>query len=81
MTLLLCAAECMYASSPSQDLYKQEAKSLSELSIDEVCQWFTSIGLQKCLPLIRGKTSYFNSSPSFSLVCSKIYLESLCHIK
>uniref|UniRef100_A0A096MFM7 PDZ domain-containing protein n=1 Tax=Poecilia formosa TaxID=48698 RepID=A0A096MFM7_POEFO len=40
-------------SSTSQDLYKQEAKSLSELSIEEVCQWFTSIGLQKCLPLIR----------------------------
>ncbi|XP_054885174.1 uncharacterized protein LOC129359555 isoform X2 [Poeciliopsis prolifica] len=36
-----------------KDLYKQEAKSLSELSIEEVCQWFTSIGLQKCLPLIR----------------------------
>ncbi|XP_043992475.1 uncharacterized protein LOC122842557 [Gambusia affinis] len=37
----------------NKDLCKQEAKSLSELSIEEVCQWFTSIGLQKCLPLIR----------------------------
>lgn len=34
-------------------LYKQEAKSLNELSTEEVCQWFTSIGLNKCLPLIR----------------------------
>ncbi|XP_038123463.1 uncharacterized protein LOC119771504 isoform X2 [Cyprinodon tularosa] len=36
-----------------QDLYKQKAKSLSELSTEEVCQWFTSIGLEKCLPFIR----------------------------
>ncbi|XP_047206963.1 uncharacterized protein LOC124858793 [Girardinichthys multiradiatus] len=36
-----------------KDLHKQEAKSLSELSTEEVCQWFTSVGLQKCLPLIR----------------------------
>ncbi|KAM4730364.1 uncharacterized protein FYW61_010626 isoform 2-T3 [Anableps anableps] len=34
-------------------LHKQGAKSLSELSTEEVCQWFTSIGLQKCLPLIK----------------------------
>ncbi|XP_030011896.1 uncharacterized protein LOC115434220 isoform X2 [Sphaeramia orbicularis] len=31
----------------------QISKSLKELNIDEVCQWFTSIGLQKCLPFIR----------------------------
>uniref|UniRef100_A0AAV2JL63 SAM domain-containing protein n=1 Tax=Knipowitschia caucasica TaxID=637954 RepID=A0AAV2JL63_KNICA len=29
------------------------AKTLREMNTEEVCQWFTSIGLQKCLPLIR----------------------------
>ncbi|XP_012730292.3 uncharacterized protein LOC105934722 isoform X2 [Fundulus heteroclitus] len=36
-----------------KDLHKQEAKSLSALSTEEVCQWFTSIGLQKCVRLIQ----------------------------
>lgn len=44
-----------YVASPSpQELERQVAKSLRELSTDEVCQWFTSIGLQKCLPFIKG---------------------------
>ncbi|CAL8300113.1 unnamed protein product [Merluccius merluccius] len=29
------------------------AKSLGALNTDDVCQWFSSIGLQKCLPFIR----------------------------
>ncbi|CAL8257999.1 unnamed protein product [Lota lota] len=29
------------------------AKSLGGLNTDEVCQWFSSLGLQKCLPFIR----------------------------
>ncbi|XP_026079355.1 uncharacterized protein LOC113056740 [Carassius auratus] len=29
------------------------AKSLAELNTEEVCQWFSNIGLQKCLPFIR----------------------------
>ncbi|XP_023255873.1 spindle pole body component 110-like [Seriola lalandi dorsalis] len=39
---------------PEKDVDRQVAKSLGELSTDEVCQWFTNIGLEKCLPLIRG---------------------------
>ncbi|XP_044228892.1 uncharacterized protein LOC122997045 [Thunnus albacares] len=38
---------------PEKDMGRQVAKSLKELNTDEVCQWFTSIGLQKCLPFIR----------------------------
>ncbi|KAG7230029.1 hypothetical protein INR49_009749 [Caranx melampygus] len=38
---------------PEKDLVRQVAKSLGELNTDEVCQWFTNIGLEKCLPLIR----------------------------
>ncbi|XP_051234504.1 uncharacterized protein LOC127351223 [Dicentrarchus labrax] len=38
---------------PEKDMDGKVAKSLRELSTDEVCQWFTSIGLQKCLPFIR----------------------------
>ncbi|XP_044069171.1 uncharacterized protein LOC122883990 isoform X2 [Siniperca chuatsi] len=36
-----------------RDVDGQVAKSLGELNTDEVCQWFTNIGLQKCLPFIR----------------------------
>lgn len=62
----------MYASSTSpQGLNKQEAKSLNELSTEEVCQWFTSIGLQKCLPLIQGKTPHFDSHYTALSVRSK----------
>ncbi|XP_034040264.1 uncharacterized protein LOC117522952 [Thalassophryne amazonica] len=32
---------------------EQVAKSLRDLNTHEVCQWFTSIGLHKCLPFIR----------------------------
>ncbi|XP_035848416.1 uncharacterized protein LOC116051362 [Sander lucioperca] len=38
---------------PEKDVDRQVAKCLQELNTDEVCQWFTSIGLQKCLPFIR----------------------------
>ncbi|XP_029962420.1 uncharacterized protein LOC115399270 [Salarias fasciatus] len=38
---------------PEKDEDRQVAKSLRELNTDEVCRWFTSIGLQKCLPFIR----------------------------
>lgn len=44
-----------YVTAPSpQDIDRQEAKSLGKLNTDEVCQWFTGIGLAKCLPFIRG---------------------------
>ncbi|KAM8852173.1 uncharacterized protein ACB058_011184 [Synchiropus picturatus] len=36
-----------------KDVDGQKAKSLQELSTDEVCQWFTRIGLPKYLPFIR----------------------------
>ncbi|GAA6213988.1 uncharacterized protein LOC116051362 [Lates japonicus] len=38
---------------PEKDMDRQVAKSLGELNTDEICQWFTNIGLQKCLPFIR----------------------------
>ena len=38
-----------------QELSGPRAKALAELNTEEVCQWFSSIGLHKCLPLIRGK--------------------------
>ncbi|XP_040906337.1 uncharacterized protein LOC121189923 [Toxotes jaculatrix] len=38
---------------PEKDVNRQVAKSLRELNTAEVCQWFTNIGLQKCLPFIR----------------------------
>ncbi|XP_031730454.1 uncharacterized protein LOC116398358 [Anarrhichthys ocellatus] len=38
---------------PEKDVDRQVAKCLGELNTDEVCQWFSSIGLQKCLPFIR----------------------------
>ncbi|XP_038592784.1 uncharacterized protein LOC119916896 [Micropterus salmoides] len=38
---------------PEKVVNKQVAKSFGELNTDEVCQWFTNIGLQKCLPFIR----------------------------
>ncbi|KAL7383206.1 hypothetical protein ABVT39_006495 [Epinephelus coioides] len=36
-----------------KDVDRQVAKCLGELNNDEVCQWFTNIGLHKCLPFIR----------------------------
>ncbi|KAI3363067.1 hypothetical protein L3Q82_011726, partial [Scortum barcoo] len=38
---------------PEKDMDRQVAKCLGELNTDEVCQWFTSIGLHKCQPFIR----------------------------
>ncbi|XP_028324777.1 uncharacterized protein LOC114476956 [Gouania willdenowi] len=37
----------------NKDVDGHESKSLRELNTEDVCQWFTSIGLQKCLPFIR----------------------------
>ncbi|XP_048061401.1 uncharacterized protein LOC125277155 isoform X1 [Megalobrama amblycephala] len=36
-----------------QDSNGYNAKTLAELNTEEVCQWFSNIGLQKCLPFIR----------------------------
>lgn len=50
-----CGVSSRYVTAPSpQAIDRQEAKSLGKLNTDEVCQWFTKIGLQKCLPFIRG---------------------------
>ncbi|XP_034465310.1 uncharacterized protein LOC117775875 isoform X1 [Hippoglossus hippoglossus] len=38
---------------PEKDVDRQVAKCLRELNTEEVCQWFTNIGLQKCLPCIK----------------------------
>ncbi|KAM4591031.1 uncharacterized protein PAE49_013904 [Odontesthes bonariensis] len=38
---------------PVKQVQRQATKSLNELNTEEVCQWFTNIGLQKCLPFIR----------------------------
>ncbi|XP_077439025.1 uncharacterized protein LOC144061945 [Vanacampus margaritifer] len=38
---------------PEKTVNRQEAKSLKERNTNEMCQWFTSIGLQKCLPFIQ----------------------------
>lgn len=57
-----CGISSRYVTSPSpQDMDRQVAKCLRELNTDEICQWFTSIGLQKCLPFIRGKTHFSDS--------------------
>lgn len=50
-----CCLNSRYVTTPSpQDMGRQQAKSLGKLNIDEVCHWFTGIGLHKCLPFIRG---------------------------
>lgn len=50
-----CGLNSRYVTAPfPQDMDRQQAKSLGKLSTEEVCQWFTRIGLQKCLPFIRG---------------------------
>ncbi|KAM6997208.1 uncharacterized protein LKV04_005932 [Tautogolabrus adspersus] len=36
-----------------KDVDKQGAKSLREMNTEDVCQWFTSIRLHKCLPFIK----------------------------
>ncbi|XP_066552870.1 uncharacterized protein LOC136718960 [Amia ocellicauda] len=36
------------------DSARDKAKLLEELDSEEICQWFTQIGLQKCVPLIKG---------------------------
>ncbi|XP_066507360.1 putative leucine-rich repeat-containing protein DDB_G0290503 isoform X2 [Hoplias malabaricus] len=37
----------------AQDSNRHRAKTLAELNVEEVCQWFSSIGLEKCLSFIR----------------------------
>ncbi|XP_065815911.1 uncharacterized protein [Labrus bergylta] len=36
-----------------KDADKPGAKSLREMNTEDVCQWFTSVGLHRCLPLIK----------------------------
>ncbi|XP_030603281.1 uncharacterized protein LOC115792849 [Archocentrus centrarchus] len=38
---------------PEKDTERQVAKSLRELNTEEVCQWFTRVGLQKCISFIK----------------------------
>ncbi|KAA0718148.1 hypothetical protein E1301_Tti001258 [Triplophysa tibetana] len=38
---------------PKKNSNGQSAKTLAELNTEGVCQWFSNIGLQKCLPFIR----------------------------
>ncbi|XP_054654471.1 uncharacterized protein LOC129193815 isoform X2 [Dunckerocampus dactyliophorus] len=38
---------------PEKNADRHQAKSLRELNTNEICQWFTSIGLHKCLPFIQ----------------------------
>lgn len=42
------------------------AKTLAELNTEELCQWFSNIGLQKCLPFIRGKVQFAHLFLSYS---------------
>lgn len=56
-----------YVTAPfPQNMDRQQAKSLGKLSTEEVCQWFMKIGLQKCLPFIRGIEHIL--SPAVSLL-------------
>lgn len=68
------SSRCVTAPSP-QAIDRQEAKSLGKLNTDEVCQWFTRIGLQKCLPFIRGIEHILSmtvSSPSPMVACQRL---------
>ncbi|XP_029031145.1 uncharacterized protein LOC114870526 isoform X2 [Betta splendens] len=38
---------------PEKDADERATKPLRELSTDGLCRWFTSIGLERCLPFIR----------------------------
>ncbi|XP_074532058.1 uncharacterized protein LOC141795167 [Halichoeres trimaculatus] len=38
---------------PEKDTDRTEARTLREMNTEEVCQWFISIGLQKCLSFIK----------------------------
>ncbi|XP_065152024.1 uncharacterized protein [Paramisgurnus dabryanus] len=37
----------------TRDSNEQKVKTLAELNTEEICRWFSKIGLQKCLPFIR----------------------------
>lgn len=55
-----------YVTAPSpQDMGWQRAKSLGRLNTEEVCRWFTGMGLQKCLPFIRGTERHLPPDASF----------------
>ncbi|XP_057704779.1 uncharacterized protein LOC130923249 [Corythoichthys intestinalis] len=55
ITLASCLPKCkdQNGNIPGKTADRQEAKSLRERNTNETCQWFTSIGLQKCLPFIQ----------------------------
>ncbi|XP_061833801.1 uncharacterized protein [Nerophis lumbriciformis] len=55
VTVALCAPRCndQNGDLPEKDVDRQEAKSLKELNTNEICVWFASIGLHKCLPFIQ----------------------------
>lgn len=61
---LVHGSSCLASPSP-QDVERQVAKSFRDLNTEEVCQWFTSIGLQKCIPFIKGKTSSTDNADWF----------------
>ncbi|KTG06526.1 hypothetical protein cypCar_00019312 [Cyprinus carpio] len=49
---------CFSVYNGSWDSNGYRAKTLAELNTEELCQWFSNIGLQKCLPFIRVASSY-----------------------
>lgn len=63
---VMCIHACMLRTSfcfsvsvcIQRDSNGYRAKPLAELNMEEVCQWFSNIGLQKCLPFIRGKVQF-----------------------
>ncbi|XP_049591403.1 uncharacterized protein [Syngnathus scovelli] len=54
-TVASCVPKCKDQKGNLQEktMNRQEAKALRERNTNETCQWFTSIGLQKCLPFIQ----------------------------
>nr|XP_057915251.1 uncharacterized protein LOC131108301 [Doryrhamphus excisus] len=56
VTVASCAPQCedQNGNFPEKNVDRHQAKSLRELNTNEICQWFTNIGLHKCLPFIRG---------------------------
>ncbi|XP_077468965.1 uncharacterized protein LOC144084423 isoform X3 [Stigmatopora argus] len=55
ITVASCALKCKEENGniPEKSADRQEAKPLRERNTNETCQWFASIGLQKCLPFIQ----------------------------
>ncbi|XP_061545783.1 uncharacterized protein LOC133409580 [Phycodurus eques] len=54
-TVASCVSKCkdQNGNFPEKTVNRPEAKSLRQRNTNETCQWFTSIGLQKCLPFIQ----------------------------